>query len=528
MVAELTQEEMIPVGLRGTGISVLESQKFDISNVNELGLVQGDTLKIGEIDVDNSSEKQRLVNLLLKGIESSQLARLDISSGKGWPISRDISERGKGLDQSLNTTPQTPTSTHRKRNINIWNISARLVTPDNDKNPDSPSVLTDGGTSSPRLTCVIYIRVSSSRQAFDGRGTEGQLSVCEQVINARELEQVHEPIVELNAKGSDFSRQGLNDLLEVVTEESVDYVVVAHIDRLGRLTLQTLQLLSILNHGHDTVVLTPAAEIDLRTIEGTMLGTVFALVAELDNRTRGFRVQRGRADGFLNKNWKSTNRPIPYGYKELVQKCNGDKTHVWLQVSPVEAIVVRDTFDYFTNTDENPTYADTINHIKENHTVTFSRYQLKQILKNDVYIGKPTIRIRMSSGEVIEETVADESLKIIDNSTYETASSRMEDIYNKYKKSDEADVVTEITLIEQHGITRVMNILGNPFICTKDNCDGLLRNDGLVHLDESKTSQRETKVQRKECKKCGRKQKVATPWDIYRLENYEQLYSEEK
>jgi hypothetical protein len=86
MVAELTQEEMIPVGLRGTGISVLESQKFDISNVNELGLVQGDTLKIGEIDVDNSSEKQRLVNLLLKGIESSQLARLDILSGKGWPI----------------------------------------------------------------------------------------------------------------------------------------------------------------------------------------------------------------------------------------------------------------------------------------------------------------------------------------------------------------------------------------------------------------------------------------------------------
>ncbi|WP_162562609.1 hypothetical protein [Salinigranum rubrum] len=100
MVAELTQEEIILVGLRATGISVSELQKFDISTVDDLGIVQGDTLKIGEIDVDNSSEKQRLVNLLLKSIESSQLARFDIPSGKVPRIRfRDGAIRVGGLAQ---------------------------------------------------------------------------------------------------------------------------------------------------------------------------------------------------------------------------------------------------------------------------------------------------------------------------------------------------------------------------------------------------------------------------------------------
>lgn len=469
------------------------------------------------------SEPENLLGWLPVEVENRDLANLFISTEMRKPMRRAFPVQVKGLDLGINTPLRNQTPSHHGENKYGCTKTGRLAIKNTVTKSHTARPLTDGGNPSPRSTCVIYIRVSSLRQAFDGRGTEGQLSVCKQVVETKGLDLVHEPIIEVNAKGTDFSRKGLNQLLRIVEEKSVDYVVVAHIDRLGRRTLQTLQLLSILNRGHDTIVITPTAEIDLRTTEGTMLGTTFAMLAELDNRARGFRVQRGRVDGFLNKNWKSTGRKIPYGYKEKIQAQSNRRNNVWLQVSPVEATIVRDVFDYFTNPENKRTYVETITYAQENHTLILSRDQLKRILTNPVYIGKPTVRIELSGGEVIEETVPDKSLKIIEGSTYKMASSRMEEISIKRGKSTKEEVVTEITLIEKYGIAPVLDIVGLPWICSKNNCHSLLRNDGIVNLDEGVTSQDKRKVQRKECKKCGKKQKVATTWDIFRLDNYEQF-----
>ena len=501
-------------------IDELERQILSIASVIGADVVQEDIFKIRLSPEYCSSESRILLRLFCKNVGDGVLAKVYIPTGIRSSIRERIPCRAKTVVQSIYTQPKLPSLPEEDCSNYTWisgyqsqNTNFRLL-------PRSARVMTDGGEpSSGNKRCVIYLRVSSRRQALKGHGLEGQLERCLQIVSDRGYHQVRDPIVEVNEKGTNLNRAGLNDLLETVREHSVNYVIVYHVDRIGRRVPQTLDMISELNYKYGTVVVTPTADIDTRTMEGMTLATISALISDLDNRNRGRRTQRGKVDGFLNKNWFSFYKIVPLGYNIMNPVTKGGKRRSWIQVSELESDIVQNIFRYFTNSNDFETYAGAIRHIQDEFGIYFSTPQFKTLLTNPVYIGKPRVRVEMDYGEVIEEIVHDESLKIIEDSTYEQAFSRLE---NMSKTREKINIWTLERVIDKFGIRATIEVLGTPLLgCSDENCPGSLRQDGLANLNESRTSPDETKVQRYECKKCGKKEKLLTEWKLRQLRNFD-------
>ena len=85
---------------------------------------------------------------------------------------------------------------------------------------------------SERRPCVIYARVSSSKQAPDLR---------RQVEELRQEYPEHERVYQDIASGVNLRRKSLSALLERVYEGSVGQVVVMHRDRLARVGIELLE-----------------------------------------------------------------------------------------------------------------------------------------------------------------------------------------------------------------------------------------------------------------------------------------------
>ena len=157
-------------------------------------------------------------------------------------------------------------------------------------------------TSNEMKKAVIYARVSSTG---DRQDTARQIKDLEKYARSQNVEIVK--IYEEHVSGAKRieERQGLTECLEYCTRNSVDFLLLSELSRLGRSTLQVLRSLEIL---HDAKVSVYIQNLGLYTLlpDGkvnpiaSIMVTVLAEMANIERSNIQYRLNSGRANYIAN------------------------------------------------------------------------------------------------------------------------------------------------------------------------------------------------------------------------------------
>ena len=220
------------------------------------------------------------------------------------------------------------------------------------------------------------------------------------------------------------------------------------IDRLGRDSRKLSEFLGDLRDC-GVIIQTPEGEIDVDKLEGLLISSIKGWAAQHDNERRAKAALSGRIRSFTKKRW---NKPVPFGYQK-----RGDD---WIEKALNLDSVVKDVFDTFLAL---KSYTAVKDAIYKRHGLELTHHQIKRILQNPVYIGKP----QYSGQAVIREfksavVVEDPSLSYIGEESFRKAQELVQQICqkNSHKK---IDALKE--LMEQHGIEVLDHIPGIAVLC---------------------------------------------------------------
>lgn len=153
-----------------------------------------------------------------------------------------------------------------------------------------------------KRTAVIYARVSSSN---DRQDTGRQIKDLENYAKSQDIEIVN--IYEEHISGAKKieERQVLGECLEYCTRESVNFLFLSELSRLGRSTLQVLRSLDIL---HESKVSVYIQNLGLYTLQpngevnpiASIMVTVLAEMANIERSNIQYRLNSGRANYISN------------------------------------------------------------------------------------------------------------------------------------------------------------------------------------------------------------------------------------
>ena len=175
---------------------------------------------------------------------------------------------------------------------------------------------------------VIYARVSSTN---DRQDTGRQIKDLENYAKSQNIEIVK--IYEEHISGAKRieERQALTECLEYCTKESVDFLLLSELSRLGRSTLQVLRSLEIL---HEAKVSVYIQNLGLYTLQAdgkvnpiaSIMVTVLAEMANIERNNIQYRLNSGRANYIANggklgrkKGSTKSEEKLREEYKETIQ-----------------------------------------------------------------------------------------------------------------------------------------------------------------------------------------------------------------
>jgi hypothetical protein len=186
--------------------------------------------------------------------------------------------------------------------------------------------------------------------------------------------------------------------------------LVSEIDRIRRRSLKLLGFL-ITIHGYGvTIELPKEGELDLENIGHFYQAASKAFGAEGPNDIRGYYATRSKVLAFQNRHW---NLPVPLGYLK-----KGD----WIEKILNWQLIITRIFSQFLIDENYSKVADKINQeFKDFLEKPLTRQQIREILENPVYIGRPKY-----GGETVEKqfgkiVVTDDNLAFIQKDLFEKA-----------------------------------------------------------------------------------------------------------
>ena len=149
-----------------------------------------------------------------------------------------------------------------------------------------------------KANAVIYARVSS---VSDRQDTARQIQDLTRYANAQEIEVVSIFEEHISGAKKNEERQVLTDCLEYCTANSVNYLLLSELSRLGRSTLQVLRSLEIL---HEAKVSVYIQNLGLYTLQkdgkvNPIVSILITILAEMSNIERSnivYRLNSGRAN----------------------------------------------------------------------------------------------------------------------------------------------------------------------------------------------------------------------------------------
>ena len=234
--------------------------------------------------------------------------------------------------------------------------------------------------------------MSGEEQKKSGYSLASQIRLLEEKMRDDGVIAIHPPIVDVES-GRTFERKGLKILLQLAKSGSVDYVYIYDLDRLGRHVAETPYLMYKLKEETRVVVRTISDEYNFEDPFDYVLATIKSFPGDVESRKLGERTQRGKIEKFRQGKWVG---PIPFGYRKNVSS--------ELEKLPdLEAIVV-DIFKTYEMYGNIKKVTHIINEKYSGKVGKFSTNQIRRILTNPIYIGKPRygkIEIRASALAVV-------------------------------------------------------------------------------------------------------------------------------
>ena len=151
-------------------------------------------------------------------------------------------------------------------------------------------------------TAVIYARVSSNN---DRQDTSRQIKDLENYAKSQNIEIVNIYEEHISGAKNIEERQILGECLEYCKRETVDFLLLSELSRLGRSTLQVLRSLEMLHESNVSVyiqnlglyTLQPNGEVN--PIASSMV-TVLAEMANIERSNIQYRLNSGRANYISN------------------------------------------------------------------------------------------------------------------------------------------------------------------------------------------------------------------------------------
>ena len=179
-----------------------------------------------------------------------------------------------------------------------------------------------------RTKAVIYARVSS---VSDRQDTSRQIEDLRKYANLRDIEVVATFEEHISGAKKNEERQVLTECLEYCTTNSVHYLLLSELSRLGRSTLQVLRSLEVL---HEAKVSIYIQNLGLYTLQpdgkvNPIVSILITILAEMSNIERSnivYRLNSGRSNyiakgGKLGRKTGSikTEEKKREEYKEVIQ-----------------------------------------------------------------------------------------------------------------------------------------------------------------------------------------------------------------
>ena len=171
---------------------------------------------------------------------------------------------------------------------------------------------TTANTTTETVKPAYYLRVSTTEQALDGYGLAAQRAKCEAMALVKGWAGAVEYADEgVSGTKDETERAGLRDLLRAIASGTVNAVIIAGLDRLGRAAGLVLRIVDIIETSGAALV-SCKESLDTSTPSGRFALTIFAAIAQLDReniveRTTAGRNERGKIDG-------ERGGRLPYGY----------------------------------------------------------------------------------------------------------------------------------------------------------------------------------------------------------------------
>ena len=179
-----------------------------------------------------------------------------------------------------------------------------------------------------KTNAVIYARVSS---VSDRQDTSRQIEDLRKYANSQEIEVVATFEEHISGAKKNEERQVLTECLEYCTTNSVHYLLLSELSRLGRSTLQVLRSLEVL---HEAKVSVYIQNLGLYTLQpdgkvNPIVSILITILAEMSNIERSnivYRLNSGRSNyiakgGKLGRKTGSikTEEKKREEYKEVIQ-----------------------------------------------------------------------------------------------------------------------------------------------------------------------------------------------------------------
>lgn len=169
---------------------------------------------------------------------------------------------------------------------------------------------------------VVYLRVSTSRQATKNGEAEGysipaQRSAC--LRKAQDLDaEVVEEFVDAGASARSADRAGLQELLKYLESGGVDYVIVHKLDRLARDRADDVAIMLAIRKA-GAILVSTSEQID-ETPSGMLMHGIMASMAEFYSRNLANEAKKGIAQKAKNG---GTHGFAPVGYTNTLARIDG-------------------------------------------------------------------------------------------------------------------------------------------------------------------------------------------------------------
>ncbi len=337
---------------------------------------------------------------------------------------------------------------------------------------------------------ALYLRVSTDRQAEKGFSLQDQEERLTGEAERLGAARIYK-IVDAGESGTDFNRKGLNKILELAREGKIQHVLVTSLDRIGRDLIESLHYIRKLR-GLGVKIIAAGTEADIATEEGLMNATIQFLSAELENRRRTKSSIAGRIQSFKSKRWS---RPVPKGYHR--------REDSWIEKEPDWNPLVKDVFDSFPRVRSYRAVKDLINkRYRDFLTKPITRHQIKQILHDPTYMGKPQY-----AGKV---TVEDSSLAYVNPETFEKVQELVNRIRRRYSHKKK-DALRD--LVRKYGLDVLEFIPDIAVLCPDPICEGVMVKNGTVSIGK-------WTAHNYICKKCGRQRKVPKKCQMGKIQEW--------